>query len=72
MEVVIRRYVNCDHRGMHVVSSDTQSGCGFGEGRSIGIEGPGVCRENIPHIVTLPPPASAVDARQVEANDSFR
>ncbi len=56
----IRRWRHCSHKGMNMVSNNTQAfkRC------SIGTKGPKVCQENIPHTITPPPPAWTVETRQ--------
>ncbi len=58
----IRRWVHCSHKGMDMVSNNTQvvafKWC------SIGTKGPKVCQENIPQTITPPPPAWTVETWQ--------
>ncbi len=52
LEVSLRRWVHCSHKGMDMVSNNTQVGCGVFIRCSIGTKGPKVCQENIPHTNT--------------------
>ncbi len=64
LEVVIRRCVHCSHKGMDMVSNNTQT-VAF-KRCSIGAKRPKVCQENIPHTIT-PPPVWTVETRQDES-----
>ncbi len=57
-----QKMVHCSHKGMDMVSNNTQVSCGFKQ-CSIGTKGPKVCQENIPRTIT-PPPAWTVETRQ--------
>ncbi len=58
-----QKMVHCSHKGMDMVSNNTQVGCVF-KRCSIGTKEPKVCQENIPHTITPPPPAWIVETRQ--------
>lgn len=66
LKVAIRRWVNCGHEGMYMVSNNAQIGRGI---QAMINSGPKVCQENIPNSIA-PPPAWTVDTRQIWAADA--
>ncbi len=60
----IRRWVHCSHKGMDMVSNNTQVGLWRFKRCSIGTKGPKVCQENILHTITPPTSAWTVETRQ--------
>ncbi len=62
LEVAIRRWVHCSHKGMDMVTKNIQA-VAFKQ-CSIGTKGAKLSQENIPHIITPKPPAWTVETRQ--------
>ncbi len=52
-----QKMVHCSHKGMDMVSNNTQVDTVAFKQCSIGTKGPKVCQENTPHTIT--PPAAA-------------
>ncbi len=63
LEVAIRRWVHCSHKGMDMVSNNTQVAVVF-KWCSIRTKGPKTCQDNIPHTIIPPPAAWTVETRQ--------
>ncbi len=57
---IIRRWVHCSHKGMDMVSNNTQVGCGV----LTMLNWYKSCHENIPHTITPPPAPWTVETRQ--------
>ncbi len=53
----IRRSLHCSHKGMDMVSNNTQVGCGGLNNSQLVLKGLKVCQENVLHTITPPPRA---------------